>query len=195
MPTLKRTPCPTPTPTYRSVGCAAIAAGWAGVHGLLIKDYVFEYPNRFIDYPLIKVRLMHWFNWRYKLSGYLHYGFNRWTKNPFADTEESAPAGDRFIIYPGKNGPMNSIRWEMSRESIEDYEYLWLLANSKSNVQSKSNPTSENDCPTNPSSDELCRMLVKSFTNYTTDPAELYRVRDLIATEIMKKNPENKTLQ
>jgi hypothetical protein len=159
-----------------------------------------EYPNRFIDYPLIKVRLMHWFNWRYKLSGYLHYGFNRWTKNPFADTEEGAPAGDRFIIYPGKDGPINSIRWEMSRESIEDYEYLWLLANSKSNVQSKSNPMSENDCPTqpptpfgkgNPSSDELCRMLVKSFTNYTTDPAELYRVRDLIAAEIMKKNPED----
>ncbi len=45
--------------------------------------------------------------------------------------------GDGRFIYPPKQvfqstekcdlGPVSSIRWEMLREGIEDYEYLWLL--------------------------------------------------------------------
>jgi hypothetical protein len=43
----------------------------------------------------------------------------------------------RFIYPPNRNvgvdktrylcGPVNSVRWEMLREGLEDYEYLWLL--------------------------------------------------------------------
>ncbi len=32
--------------------------------------------NRFIDYPLLKVRLLHWFNFRHNLTGFLHWGGN-----------------------------------------------------------------------------------------------------------------------
>ena len=29
----------------------------------------------------------------------------------------------------GKNGPVSSIRFELLREGIEDYEYIWMLKN------------------------------------------------------------------
>jgi hypothetical protein len=35
--------------------------------------------------------------------------------------------GDGMLIYPGKNGPLPSIRLKMIRDGLEDYEYLTLL--------------------------------------------------------------------
>ena len=96
-----------------------------------------RYLNRFIDYPLLKTRLLHWFNYRYDFTGYLHWGGNYWTKDPYADVEliiengtELLPAGDAFITYPWreKNSIHSSIRFEAERDGIEDYELLHALA-------------------------------------------------------------------
>jgi hypothetical protein len=37
------------------------------------------------------------------------------------------PAGDAFLVYPGKKSICSSIRWEVIRKGFEDYEYLRLL--------------------------------------------------------------------
>ena len=96
-----------------------------------------RYLNRFIDYPLLKTRLLHWFNFRYDFTGFLHWGGNYWTKDPYQDVEliiengkELLPAGDAFITYPWreKNSIHSSIRFEAEREGIEDYELLHSLA-------------------------------------------------------------------
>ena len=88
-----------------------------------------SFANRFIDYPLIKTRLLPWIAARYGLTGYLHWGYNYWSKRPFEDVERSGlPPGDSFIVYPGQDGPLSSLRWEMLREGIEDYECLRLLS-------------------------------------------------------------------
>lgn len=96
-----------------------------------------RYLNRFIDYPLLKTRLLHWFNYRYDFTGYLHWGGNYWTTDPYQDVElviengkELLPAGDAFITYPWreKNSIHSSIRFEAEREGIEDYELLHALA-------------------------------------------------------------------
>ncbi len=96
-----------------------------------------RYLNRFIDYPLLKTRLLHWFNYRYDFTGFLHWGGNYWTKDPYQDVEliiengkELLPAGDAFITYPWreKNSIHSSIRFEAEREGIEDYELLHALA-------------------------------------------------------------------
>jgi hypothetical protein len=43
-----------------------------------------EYANRFLEQPLIKTRLLHWINYRYGATGYLHWGYNQWTaESPF----------------------------------------------------------------------------------------------------------------
>ncbi|MHC4797405.1 MAG: DUF4091 domain-containing protein [Planctomycetota bacterium] len=77
-----------------------------------------EYANRMMEHPLIKTRLLHWINFRYGATGYLHWGYNHWPKkDPFKHTTLPAgvnyyPAGDSWIVYPGKNGPIDSIRHE-----------------------------------------------------------------------------------
>jgi hypothetical protein len=34
------------------------------------------------------------------------------------------PHGDAFVVYPGDNGPIDSIRWEVFAESLQDYAML-----------------------------------------------------------------------
>ncbi len=120
-----------------------------------------QYMNRFIDYPLIDVRLLHWVNFKYNLPGYLHWGLNYWQADPFKDLEPNwggdtfLPPGDSHIVYPGKFGPMSSIRFEAMRDGIEDYEMLKLLE--------KKNPKLAR---------EICDSMVRSLTDYTLDPAQ-----------------------
>ncbi len=93
-----------------------------------------EYANRFIEQPLIKTRLLHWINYRHGVTGYLHWGYNHWTADsPFTHTTRPhggppyLPAGDPWIVYPGKDGPLDSIRHEAMRDGIADHELLSLL--------------------------------------------------------------------
>jgi hypothetical protein len=37
------------------------------------------------------------------------------------------PSDDTFVIYPGENGPIDSIRWEIFAESLQDYALLQTL--------------------------------------------------------------------
>ncbi|MHC1768554.1 MAG: glycoside hydrolase domain-containing protein [Verrucomicrobiia bacterium] len=94
-----------------------------------------EYANRFLEQPLIKTRLLHWINFRYGATGYLHWGYNQWTSDsPFTHTTRPhggppyLPAGDPWIVYPGTDGPLDSIRFEAMRDGIADYALLEALA-------------------------------------------------------------------
>ena len=94
-----------------------------------------NYANRFIELPLIKTRLLHWINFRYGVTGYLHWGYNQWTADdPFTHTTRPhngppyLPAGDPWIVYPGDDGPLDSIRFEAMRDGIDDHELLSQLA-------------------------------------------------------------------
>jgi hypothetical protein len=93
--------------------------------------------NRFIDLPLLKTRLLHWFNYRHGFTGFLHWGGNYWGPAPFLDVqpvindnETLLPAGDNAIVYPdpAHNTVLSSIRLEAMRDGIEDYELLTALA-------------------------------------------------------------------
>jgi hypothetical protein len=93
-----------------------------------------EYANRFMEQPLLKTRLLHWINYRYGVTGYLHWGYNYWTADPFADPVDVRegnfvlPAGESWIVYPGKDGVIDSIRFEAMRDGIADYELFSQLA-------------------------------------------------------------------
>ncbi len=93
-----------------------------------------EYANRFIELPLIKTRLLHWINYRYGVTGYLHWGYNQYGAwDPYEKAvvphEDGGilPAGDAWVVYPGKDGPVDSIRWEAMRDGIADHELLCML--------------------------------------------------------------------
>lgn len=94
-----------------------------------------KFCNRLLDIPLIKTRIMYWGAAKYRLSGYLHWGFNcyRLGQNPYTDLcprfsavheERYLPPGDTHLVYPGPEGPYSSVRLEQIRKGIEDFEIL-----------------------------------------------------------------------
>jgi beta-glucanase (GH16 family) len=94
-----------------------------------------DYANRFYDRSLLQNRLLHWFNFRYDITGYLHWGLNYWEgslsgdeKTGFADVHKTLPAGDCFMVYPGYGKIYGSLRFEAMRDAVCDYELLKLLA-------------------------------------------------------------------
>jgi len=91
--------------------------------------------NRFLDTPLTKIRMSGWLFHRLGAQGFLHWGFNYWHKmereeigDPFHDASNASwpgiPYGDPFMIYPGADGPLDSIRWEVFAESLQDMAVL-----------------------------------------------------------------------
>ena len=124
-----------------------------------------RYPNRFLDFSLLKTRILHWINWRYQLTGYLHWGLNYWTEDPFHSDRirDSLPPGDCWIVYPGPDGPIESLRWEQMREGLQDYELLWLLGQ-----QSREK------------ADQICAGLVPDPLHYSRDWRQLRAARRAI---------------
>jgi hypothetical protein len=117
-----------------------------------------NYANRFLELPLIQTRILHWINFRYHATSYLHWGLNSWRTT---DWETAAgcnwgnvPAGDCWIIYPGYRKTYSSIRLEAMRDGIHDYELLKLLETK--------NPAGAK---------ELAEGVVKNFDSYDNNIA------------------------
>jgi hypothetical protein len=119
--------------------------------------------NRFLDFPLIKTRLLHWLNFLEGATGYLHWGLNMYLdgQDPFKKSVNKVgpmchcllPPGDMHIVWPGEDGPWPSLRFEAMREGIVDYE---LLRANKSKA--------------------IARRMVRSLVDYVTDTGEFRRV-------------------
>jgi len=97
-----------------------------------------KYLNRLMDTPLAKLRGAGWLFWRHRFLGFLHWGYNYWYKrqsrqmiDPFTVSDAlhwpGWPHGDTFVVYPGPDGPLDSIRWETWRASMDDYRLLQTL--------------------------------------------------------------------
>lgn len=96
-----------------------------------------KWLNRFLDIALIKGRILFWGFAKNNISGYLHWGFNRFPEqmNPFEGTScynstgigTNFPCGDAFIVYPGDDGPWLSMRLEAQRQGAEDVMLLQML--------------------------------------------------------------------
>jgi len=124
-----------------------------------------KYANRFYERELIQSRLLHWFNYRYNITGYLHWGFNYWlnaTGNTslYFDNQADLPAGDVCIVYPDYNKAYSSIRLEAERDGIADYELLRLLE--------KKNPEK---------AAQLVQAVIQSYDRYDTDIASFRETR------------------
>jgi len=141
-----------------------------------------HYPNRFLDYSLGRLRILHWMNYAFDISGYLHWGFTYGWDDAFG-VAKRFPPGDSHIIYPGENGPMNSIRWEIQKEAIEDFEYFKLLQSKVKRVKEKLGSVAD-FIPDDFRSKEICKKLVKSLSDYIEEPESFYSTRKLLASEI-----------
>ena len=113
-------------------------------------DQTYPQPNYFIDAPAMDPVMVPWITARYHMNGILYWAANFWnqTPDPWLDPVTYISGfdcsggyvlnGEGSLIYPGDHtkrytgqpnviGPVSSIRLELLREGIEDYEYLWML--------------------------------------------------------------------
>lgn len=93
-------------------------------------------PNRFFAMPSARNRILGMILYDYEIAGFLHWGFNFWYSqysireiDPYevTDAGKAFPSGDSFLVYPGQDGPVDSIRHEVMREGLQDMRALQLL--------------------------------------------------------------------
>lgn len=139
------------------------------------------YINRFMDIPLLATRYLFWGNYKYRLSGYLHWTVNDYQSDidPFlkscprhvnAGSESILPPGDDKLLYPGENlEPYISMRLENHRESAEEYAMLSVIADSDPDL-----------------ADEICNSVFRSFHEVEFDSDKFEAARRRLIREYEK---------
>ena len=138
-----------------------------------------------MDLPSSRIRVLHWINYAEDLVGYLHWGYNYWRDDAFGPPTETYGPGDTHIVYPGPNGPLDSIRWELERESAEDFEYLKLLETSVSKFKNELDPEKAWMIDPTGRSKELARKVVPDLVHTELDGSKIEQVRQELADEIV----------
>jgi hypothetical protein len=100
-------------------------------------------PNFYIDTPPIYQRSIPWYCWAYKVDGFEHWNTTyfwrnvhegepveqKWPNRPWDSRTFHDFHGEGQLVYPGANGAFYpSIRLELFRDGMEDYEYLYRLS-------------------------------------------------------------------
>ncbi len=92
--------------------------------------------NRMMNMPSERTRILGMQLYRNGAKGFLHWGYNFYNTalslrsvNPFFETDAGGffQSGDSFIVYPGEEGALSSVRLEVFREAMQDYRALMLL--------------------------------------------------------------------
>ncbi|TSA23037.1 DUF4091 domain-containing protein [bacterium] len=150
------------------------------------------YPNRFIDSPLIETRLLHWLNYRFGITGYLHWGYNQWASDdPYTQLGLTQHGiGSDCLVYPKRDGILNSIRLEQERNSLSDYEYFWLLEQEMIQLKKEMGPTAFWMKPEQ-RGQEIASKVMKATTEFSRDPDVLYGAKREVLKEIfdLRKSP------
>lgn len=91
------------------------------------------FPSFSADAPAVDARLFPWVCWDCGFRGFLCEGLNDWPSAWVGPMRESPNTwsgggdGSRFLFYPGETAPLPSVRAELLRDGLEDYEYLTAL--------------------------------------------------------------------
>lgn len=85
--------------------------------------------NRFMSMPSYRNRILGVQLYKYGIKGFLQWGFNfyysqlsQYKINPYVTTSADLafPSGDAFLVYPGENGPLQSIRSKVFGSAVQD---------------------------------------------------------------------------
>ena len=96
-----------------------------------------QVPNRQFGMPSARNRIMGLILYLYNLDGFLNWGYNFWYTqyslkqdiDPFKVTDAGRAfcGGGSFMVYPGEDGPVNSLHYEVFRDGLQDLRALRLL--------------------------------------------------------------------
>ena len=160
--------------------------------------------NMFIECSAIEGRLlMGAMSAKYRPDGFLYYQISIWnsqkpiTSGPFTDWDPRSWTtyhGDGSWTCVGPDGiPLPTIRLENFRDGLEDFAYVCLLESAIAQIEAS--PALRAARTTwlkraRPLLQAPAEVL-KSKTDYTHDPARLYRWRNAMAEAIMEVAPES----
>ena len=94
-----------------------------------------------LDHQPIEDMFVGLYHWKYRVRGLAYYVSNNWANNPYTTPHDTEGNGAQFLFYPplkdNSNAPygtlgnkfVSSQRLEILRDSIEIYEYFWLMNN------------------------------------------------------------------
>ncbi|MDQ2775137.1 MAG: DUF4091 domain-containing protein [Acidobacteriota bacterium] len=156
-------------------------------------DQSYPQPNYFIDAPAMDPVMVPWITWRYGMQGILYWDVKFWSMTPdpwvspvtypegYFCSDQHILNGEGSLLYPGSeveqytgqrnvNGPVSSIRFELLREGIQDYERLWMLKNLGDGKFA----------------DEAVKTMVIDVSAFSRNPADLFELRAKIAQRIQQ---------
>ncbi|PSL06928.1 alpha-galactosidase-like protein [Haloactinopolyspora alba] len=81
-------------------------------------------PNTVTASPPMSARVLGWVVAQRNLDGYLRWTYNSWPADVYSDPSFRYGQGDEYIVYPGEDGPVSSIRWESFTDGQDDAELL-----------------------------------------------------------------------
>jgi len=187
---------------------ARVAAGdelWIYLSASVRRPYV---TQLYLDYTALENRLIGWYCWKYGATGFLYWGINEWRSNnqPWSGRPEIDDAiregkrwpevpwntwtylncnGDAQYIYPGTDAEFwSSVRFEIIRDSFEDYDYLALLDQARQKLAGENLPQSESLLT---EAEELLAIgppLASDLATASEDPMDLLSRRERIAEHL-----------
>jgi len=156
-------------------------------------DQAYPQPNFFIDAPAMDPLMVPWITAGYNMAGILYWACNFWseTPNPWLDavtfisgfvcSDGYVLNGEGSLLYPGDfttrytgqpnvEGPVSSLRFELLREGIEDYEYINMLR----------------DMGESKFADSVVHNMVIDVSTFSRNLEDLYAARRAMALRLEK---------
>jgi len=143
------------------------------------------FNNFFVSMSAMAHRVLFWQQKRENVDGLLYWSTTYWnpasTKDPWSDMGTVKDInkdlrGDGSLFYPGKrvgvDGPVSSIRLEMIRDGLEDFDYLTLADTLLGKKATQ----------------DLVARIAPSLTKWEHDPAALAKARRELGDLLEKKN-------
>jgi len=137
-------------------------------------------PNLMVDWPGGAHRAIFWQQKQRGIDGFLYWSTTYWdpafTRDPWTNIRtfsfEGDCYGDGSLVYPGDRvgiaGPVTSIRLELLRDGMDDFEYLTRFERHRGRDAMLA----------------VTRRATTSLNDYTTDPFELDGLRREIAEAV-----------
>ena len=100
---------------------------------------VYNNATNLVDYEPIRTRLWPWFLKKYEVDGSNSWWGTVCWRNGMEDPWTAGRGTSGVMLYPPRtpdeHGPIESVRWELFRQGLQDYEYMKLADELASNLE------------------------------------------------------------
>lgn len=149
------------------------------------------FPSLNLDLPSIEYRIIPWICWKYNLDGLIYWCVNWWhNTDPWQDPMSFPQQnGNGYLYYPDPEGKevIGSIRLEVLREGLEDYEYLYILKEKLEKIK-KEHPQKEEIIKKIETLLKIPQSLLKSADIHTYEGNIIYELKEEMGNLIETTN-------